>query len=83
MAAKTSDSRYETEVRIRQYDRLIRRLRADPRLFDEDDRVYDILGKALDRRAKIRRNTPKNVGVFSGLTRSELRRSGTCETDWF
>lgn len=23
------------------------------------------------------------VGPFSGLTRSELARSGTCETDWF
>lgn len=83
MATKTSDSRYETEVRIRQYDRLIHRLRADPRLWDEDDRVSKILGKVLDRRAKIRSNAPQSVGVFSGLTRGELRRSGTCETDWF
>lgn len=75
--------RSESMERIREYDRLIRRLRADPRLWDEDDRVYKILGKALDRRAKIRSNAPQSVGVFSGLTRGELRRSGTCETDWF
>lgn len=71
--AKISDNRYG----------MIRRLRNDPRLWDEDDRVYNILGKALSRRAKIRCNTPDSVGVFSGLTRSELRHSGTCETDWF
>ena len=23
------------------------------------------------------------VGPYSGLTRSELHRTGTCETDWF
>ena len=23
------------------------------------------------------------VGLYSGLTRSELHRTGTCETDWF
>ena len=24
-----------------------------------------------------------SVGPYSGLTRAELRKSGTCETDWF
>lgn len=24
-----------------------------------------------------------SVGPYSGLTASELRKSGTCETDWF
>ena len=24
-----------------------------------------------------------SVGPYSGLTRSELARTGTCETDWF
>ena len=26
---------------------------------------------------------PYPVGQWSGLTRGELRRSGTCETDWY
>lgn len=73
------------EEDIKRYDRLIRRLRSDPRLFDEDDRVYNILGKALDRRSKIRQTVPRTetAGRYSGLTRSELRQSGTCETDWY
>jgi hypothetical protein len=71
--------------RIKEYDRLIRRLRNDPRLWDDDDRVYHILGKALERRAELRKHTPnlKVVGPYSGLTRRELQQSGTCETDWF
>jgi len=74
-----------TMKRIEQYDRLIRRLRNDPRLWDEDDRVYNILGKALERRMKLRRQSPesRSVGPYSGLTRQELQASGTCETDWF
>ena len=70
--------------RIQEYDRLIRKLRRDSRLWDEDDRVYDILGKALARRRKLReRSATRVVGPYSGLTRQELRQSGTCETDWY
>jgi hypothetical protein len=72
----------KTEARIKELDRLIRRLRNDPRLWDEDDRVYRLLGKALEHRAKMRRSEPCTVGPYSGLTRQELRQSGTCETDW-
>lgn len=74
-----------TTTRIQQYDRLIRRLRNDPRLWDDDDRVYNILGKALERRKKLRQQNPdkKSVGPYSGLTRRELQASGTCETDWY
>lgn len=68
--------------RLAEYDRLIRRLRNDPRLWDSDNRVYDLLGKALARRAKLNILKPK-TGPYSGLTRAELRRSGTCEPDWY
>lgn len=73
------------QQRIRDLDRLIRRLRADERLWDEDDRVYGLLGKALERRSKLwcKALRSRSVGPYSGLTRSELARSGTCETDWF
>lgn len=70
-------------TRLQEYDRLIRRLRNDPRLWDDDDRIYNILGKALSRRAKIRPKEKRVVGPYSGLTRQELRASGTCEPDWF
>lgn len=71
--------------RIKDLDKLIRKLRNDERLWDEDDRVYNLLGKALERRAKLRMRNPSFnlVGPYSGLSRQELRRSGTCETDWF
>jgi hypothetical protein len=75
-----------TEARIKELDRLIRRLRYDPRLDGEDEqayaRVHNLLGKALEHRAKMRRSAPRTIGPYSGLTRQELRQSGTCETDW-
>jgi len=75
----------ETQSRIKQYDFLIRRLRADERLWDEDDRVHQLLGKALERRKKLRSKTTSDEkrGLYSGLTRSELKQSGTCEADWY
>jgi hypothetical protein len=71
--------------RIKEYERLVRRLRRDPRLWDDDDRVHSILGRALARLASLRRSEPhdRKRGPYSGLTRSELAKSGTCEPDWF
>lgn len=65
------------------YDKLIRRLRNDPLLFDSDDdhKIHRILGKALERR-RSSTATPKR-GPYSGLTQKELALSGTCETDWY
>lgn len=74
-------SKVETP-RVKEYDRLIRKLRRDPRLWDADNRVSKILGKALARRAKLSQ-VREQTGPYSGLTRSELRKSGTCETDWY
>lgn len=70
---------------------MIRRLRRDPRLFDPDhpdtDRVFDAIGvvkrHSMDLRERIDKAKPELVGPYSGLTRSELRQSGTCETDWY
>jgi hypothetical protein len=69
--------------RLEEYDRLVRRLRNDPRLWDEDSRISPILSKALARRAKLRVNEEKAVGLYSGMTRAELRATRTCETDWY
>lgn len=70
-----------------QYDRLIRRIRNSGVLFHENEAIADkasrVLGKALDIRAKRRIIEPEKVGPYSGMTKSELAQSGTCETDWF
>ena len=70
---------------VERYDRLIRRLRSDPRLWDKDGRVSRILGMALERRASLRKlnSESKIIGPYSGLTKQELRRTVTCETDWY
>lgn len=70
------------------YTNLVRRLRNDPRLFDESDehKIHRILRKAIRRMAIERRVADKRerkVGPYSGLTSRELASSGTCETDWF
>jgi hypothetical protein len=68
------------------YSKIIRRLRNDPRLFDTDDdhKIHRILGKALQmRRKREYANQSRPVGPYSGLTRAQLAKSGTCETDWF
>lgn len=74
------------QTRMDQYDRLIRRIRNDPRLFTDDDhKVHRILGKALARRRKVRGQLPDPTprGPYSGMTRRELAATGTCEPDWF
>lgn len=68
-------------------DRAIRRIRNSGVLFHENETYADkasrILGKLLDKRAKMRDNKPRKVGPYSGLTRAELAASGTCEPDWY
>lgn len=70
-------------TQVERYERLLRRLRNDPRLWDEDNRVYDLIGKVKERLRKARSQQVHQVGPYSGLTRNELRMSGTCEADWF
>lgn len=31
---------------------------------------------------KLRSETPELVGLYSGLSRADLAKTGTCETDW-
>ena len=50
-----------------------------PEKEDQADRVLDYL-KSRKMRSN---NKPKVVGEYSGLTRQELKRTGTCETDWY
>ncbi len=72
--------------RVKKYDELIRKLRRHPLLFDGDDdhKIHRLLDKALSVRRKLREIADRReVGRYSGLTADELRRSGTCETDWF
>lgn len=68
-------------------ERLVRRIRSSGLLFREDgvtaEKASRVLGKALSlaRKQHERADTPR--GLYSGLTRAELRVSRTCETDWF
>mgnify|MGYP006948433937 CR=1 FL=1 len=47
---------------------------------DQADRVLAYL-KA--RMLRYRKETPESRGPYSGLTRAELRKTRTCETDWY
>jgi hypothetical protein len=58
------------------------------RIFSYDDTPNEVKAgrvlKYLKRRVMRERATaPRSTGQWSGLTRSELARTGTCETDWY
>jgi hypothetical protein len=40
------------------------------------------LNEAKAELRKLRDKTPEPVGRYSGLSRAELAKTGTCETDW-
>lgn len=64
------------------YQRVIRRARTSDRFWDDDAysaRVNEVR-KKLNARYPDEGKQP--VGQYSGLTRSELAKTGTCETDW-
>lgn len=66
-------------------EQLIRNLRRHPLLWSDGpkaEQVSRILRKAIARQAQERRQTEAR-GVYSGMTRAELRQSRTCETDWY
>jgi hypothetical protein len=44
--------------------------------------LSDELDQAKEQLRKLRDKTPESVGRYSGLTRAELAKTGTCETDW-
>lgn len=51
---------------------------------EQGARVLSYLKKRFLRvKAQVENMTPTIVGKYSGLTRKELARTGTCETDWF
>ena len=66
------------------YEKVLRRLRQ--KAFDYPESVADkfnrILTKVKARSIRQREAIPQARGPFSGLTRSELAASRTCETDW-
>ena len=73
------------QERLDRYDRLARRIRNDPRLWQENEKIYQLLTKVLAVRKRLRQRleSEPNRGPFSQLTWQELRMSGTCETDWY
>jgi len=72
------------------HERLLRRLRNDPRLFGGDDKESARVQHALLRAKRhcsdlFRQRAEASIkrGPYSGMTRRELAQSGTCEPDWF
>ena len=63
----------------------VRRMRQ--RIFDyppeKEEQAARVLVYLKRRVARQKEQIPQTRGQYSGLTRSELHRSGTCETDWF
>lgn len=57
------------------------------RIFDYDDTPKEAQASRvleyLKRRKMRSSGTPEDLGPYSGLTRRELRATGTCETDWY
>lgn len=72
------------------YTKIVRRIRNMDLLFDSDDnhKIHRILRKAVTKKVAQQRaeddarGLPKR-GPYSGMTRSELARSGTSEPDWY
>ena len=71
------NTKQKLEVRIREIRRLVGRI-DDPAL---EGSLADELASCLEQLKVAPNEEP--VGPFSGLTRSELAASRTCETDWF
>ena len=44
--------------------------------------LSDELNEAKAELLKLRSETPELVGPYSGLSRADLAKTGTCETDW-
>lgn len=67
------------------YDKILWRIRQ--RIFDYDGTPNEAKAERLlskvKRKAEASRIKAKTVGAYSHLTRNELRKSGTCEPDWF
>jgi len=64
----------------------VARLRSHLCRFPLDQELPDGLSVELNEAKaelrKLRDKTPEPVGHFSGLTRAELVKTGTCESDW-
>ena len=67
----------------------LRSLRQDVWSYPEGSSGEQVIQAKIERakkslfRARKRETTQPKAGPFSGLTRDELRKSGTCETDWY
>ena len=66
-------------------EQALRRIRQ--RIFDypieKQDQADRVLLYLKSRMMRYRKQVKESVGPYSGLTRTELAKSRTCETDWF
>lgn len=79
----------EAHVSVGDAESKIRKLRQDVWNYPEGSSGEQVIQAKIERakkslfRARNRAATQPKTGPFSGLTKSELRKSGTCETDWY
>lgn len=84
-AKNMSQRALANQALLTQAEGLLRRIRNSPKLWEPDTTKIDrVLVKAKARMMRRRGScAAAPVGQYSGLTKQELRRSGTCETDWY
>lgn len=66
-------------------EQLIRNLRRHPLLWSDGpkaEQVSRLIRRSKERLDRERRDNEAR-GVYSGMTRAELRQSRTCEPDWY
>ena len=66
-------------------EQALRRMRQ--KIFDyhenKEEQAHRVILYLKKRMLRYRDTQEQKTGIYSGLTRSELNKTGTCETDWY
>jgi len=67
------------------YERLVRKIRQNIFNYEgeKDIQAGRLLERAKQKMLSNRKNEQPKTGQYSGLTRKELAKTGTCEPDWY
>lgn len=67
------------------YGKILRNLRTHIFSYEgkQEIKADRVIAKVKEKHLKQLERKPAPTGPFSGLTRGELAKSGTCEPDWF
>ena len=73
----------KTEQQIEKEIRTLRQNMFNLATEDEQDKAGEQIAALKKELHRVRQGVTVPVGRYSGLTRQELARTGTCEPDWF